>query len=122
VLVWKLDRLGRNLRHLITTIEEITDRGVTFASLGEGIDSTSSAGRMMIGLLGSFAQFERERIRERIHLGLDRARKEGKKLGRRVRREGEPLTVRQAALLWNCSKSQAARRIARCERPTVSAA
>jgi putative DNA-invertase from lambdoid prophage Rac len=76
---------------------------------------------LQMHLLSAFAEFERDRIRERIHLGLDRARKQGKKLGRRARAEGEPLTVRQAAALWGCSKSQAARRLSRGEVPPAPA-
>lgn len=76
------------------------------------IDLSTSAGRLQLHLLAAFAQFEREGIRERIHLGQDRARKQGKKLGRRARRAGEPLTVRQAAALWGVSKLQATRRMA----------
>jgi DNA invertase Pin-like site-specific DNA recombinase len=122
IVCWKLDRLGRSLAHLVTLLDEITSLGIGFVSLGESIDLSTSAGRLQLHLLAAFAQFERERIRERIHLGLDRARKQGKKLGRRARREGEPLTVRQAAALWGCSKSQAARRMAKGEAPQASAA
>jgi len=122
ILYWKLDRMGRSLAHLITLLDEITSLGVGFVSLGESIDLSTSAGRLQLHLLAAFAQFERERIRERIHLGLDRARKQGKKLGRRPRREGEPLTVRQAATLWGCSKSQAARRLSRGDVPPAQAA
>jgi len=122
IVCWKLDRMGRSLAHLITLLEEITSLGIGFVSLGEAIDLSTSAGRLQLHLLGAFAQFERERIRERIHLGLDRARKQGKKLGRRARREGEPFMVRHAAVLWGCSKSQAARRMAKGEMPTQSAA
>jgi DNA invertase Pin-like site-specific DNA recombinase len=114
--------MGRSLAHLIQLLEEITSLGIGFISLGESIDLSTSAGRLQLHLFAAFAQFERERIRERIHLGLDRARRQGKKLGRRARRDGEPLTVRQAAALWGCSKSQAARRIAKGEMPTASAA
>src|SRR5919109_574320 len=91
IVCWKLDRMGRSLAHLIQLLEEITGLGIGFISLGESIDLSTSAGRLQLHLLAAFAQFERERIRERIHLGLDRARKQGKKLGRRARREGEPL-------------------------------
>lgn len=104
VLVWRLDRFGRNLRHLIVTIEELTAAGVAFVSLGESIDTTSPTRRLMLGILGSFAQFERERIRERIGAGLARARRQGTKLGRRreriARRDIERtahLSVRDAA-------------------------
>ena len=116
IVCWKLDRMGRSLSHLITVLDEITALGIGFISLGESIDLSTSAGRLQLHLLAAFAQFERERIRERIHLGLDRARKQGIKLGRRARREGEPLTVRRAAALWGCSKSQAARRMAKARR------
>ncbi len=122
IVCWKLDRMGRSLAHLITLLDEITSLGIGFVSLGESIDLSTSAGRLQLHLLAAFAQFERERIRERIHLGLDRARKQGKKLGRRPRREGEPLTVRQAATLWGCSKSQAARRLSRGDVPPAQAA
>ncbi len=122
IVCWKLDRMGRSLAHLITLLDEITSLGIGFVSLGESIDLSTSAGRLQLHLLAAFAQFERERIRERIHLGLDRARKQGKKLGRRPRREGEPLTVRRAATLWGCSKSQAARRLSRGDFPPAQAA
>jgi putative DNA-invertase from lambdoid prophage Rac len=121
IICWKLDRLGRSLSHLVTLLEDITTVGIGFVSLGESIDLSTSAGRLQMHLLSAFAEFERDRIRERIHLGLDRARKQGKKLGRRARAEGEPLTVRQAAALWGCSKSQAARRLSRGEVPPAPA-
>ena len=69
VVCWKLDRLGRNLQHLITLLDEITSLGIGFISLGESIDLSTSAGRLQLHLLGAFAQFERERIRERGTLG-----------------------------------------------------
>jgi DNA invertase Pin-like site-specific DNA recombinase len=83
VVCWRLDRFGRNLRHLVVTIEELTAAGVGFVSLGESIDTGSPTGRLLLGVLGSFAQFERERIKERIQAGLQRARKQGQRLGRR---------------------------------------
>lgn len=86
VVCWRLDRFGRNLRHLIVTIEELTAAGVAFVSMGESIDTGSPTGRLMLGILGSFAEFERERIRERIGAGLARARRQGTKLGRRRQR------------------------------------
>jgi putative DNA-invertase from lambdoid prophage Rac len=119
IVCWKLDRMGRSLAHLVTLLDEITSLGIGFISLGESIDLSTSAGRLQLHLLAAFAQFERERIKERIHLGLDRARKQGKKLGRRARTTG-PLTVRQAAALWGCSKSAAARRIAKGEQPPTA--
>jgi putative DNA-invertase from lambdoid prophage Rac len=86
VVCWKLDRFGRSLAHLINAIQTLTDSGVGFTSIGEGIDTRSATGRLMLGILGSFAEFERERIRERIHSGIARARREGKRLGRRPHR------------------------------------
>ena len=74
VVCWKLDRLGRNLSHLVNTLQEFRALGVDFVTLGEGIDTSTPAGRLMFGLLASIAEFERERLRERTLLGLDRAR------------------------------------------------
>ena len=86
VVVWRLDRFGCNLRHLITAIEELNAAGVSFVSMGENIDTASPTGRLLLGIMGSFAEFERERIRERIHAGLARARRQGQKLGRKRQR------------------------------------
>lgn len=82
VVCWRLDRLGRNLRHLITLLDELQSVGVAFVSLGEGIDATTPAGRLQMAVLGAIAEFERERIRERVQAGLQRARAQGKRLGR----------------------------------------
>jgi DNA invertase Pin-like site-specific DNA recombinase len=78
--------------------------GVAFVSMGESIDTASPTGRLMLGILGSFAQFERERIKERIQAGLQRARKQGQRLGRRRQRIApealtrvQGLSVREAA-------------------------
>jgi putative DNA-invertase from lambdoid prophage Rac len=82
VVCWRLDRLGRNLKHLITLLEELQALGVAFVSLAEGIDATTPAGKLQMHILGAIAEFERERIRERVHAGLQRARSQGKQLGR----------------------------------------
>src|SRR5205809_5826477 len=82
LVVWRLDRLGRSLKHLILTLDELSDLGVGFVSLAEGIDATTAAGRLQMAVLGAIAQFERERIVERVRAGLARARAEGKRLGR----------------------------------------
>jgi DNA invertase Pin-like site-specific DNA recombinase len=86
VICWRLDRFGRNLRHLISGIEELNSAGVEFISLGESIDTGSPTGRLLLGVMGSFAEFERERIRERIHAGIARARKQGQRIGRKRER------------------------------------
>jgi DNA invertase Pin-like site-specific DNA recombinase len=83
VVCWRLDRLGRNLRHLVLLLDEWQSRGVVFVTLGEGIDTSTPAGRLVAGVLGSIAEFERSRIQERIVAGLARARAQGKRLGRR---------------------------------------
>src|SRR5712675_531203 len=84
VVCWRLDRLGRNLKHLITLLEELQVLGVAFVSLAEGIDATTPAGKLQMHILGAIAEFERERIRERVLAGLRRARSQGKRLGRPV--------------------------------------
>jgi putative DNA-invertase from lambdoid prophage Rac len=117
LVCWRLDRLGRNLRHLILLLDELTAVGVGFVSLNEGIDTTTPAGRLQLHVLGAIAEFERERVRERVRAGLARARSHGQRLGRpRVTRLSSDaptgLTVRRAATLWGVSKSTAARRLA----------
>jgi DNA invertase Pin-like site-specific DNA recombinase len=82
VVCWRLDRLGRNLKHLITLLEELQALGVAFVSLAEGIDATTAAGKLQMHILGAIAEFERERIRERVLAGLQRAKTQGKRLGR----------------------------------------
>jgi len=82
VVCWRLDRLGRNLRHLVTLIDELTALGIGFASLGEGIDTQTPSGRLQLHILAALAEFEGERIRERVLAGLQRARAQGTRLGR----------------------------------------
>lgn len=83
VVVWKLDRLSRSLSDILRIIEKIETVGAGFRSLTEAIDTTTPAGRMMMQMVGSFAEFEREMIRQRTHAGLERARREGRVGGRR---------------------------------------
>jgi DNA invertase Pin-like site-specific DNA recombinase len=82
VVCWRLDRLGHNLRHLIALLEDLQALGIAFVSLAEGIDATTPAGRLQIQILGAIAEFERGRIVERVMAGLQRARAQGKRLGR----------------------------------------
>lgn len=82
VIVWKLDRLGRNLQHILQTVKAMSDRGVTLVSTSDGIDSSTPAGRMMIGVLGSLAEYERELIQERTALKRAASRGNGTKFGR----------------------------------------
>jgi DNA invertase Pin-like site-specific DNA recombinase len=83
LIVWKLDRLGRSLQHLIEIVNELRERGVTFCSLSERIDTDTAAGRMFFQLVGTFAEYERELIRERTNAGLAVARARGRKGGRK---------------------------------------
>jgi DNA invertase Pin-like site-specific DNA recombinase len=116
VVCWKLDRFGRSLAHLVNAIQTLTDVGVGFTSIGEGIDTHSATGRLMLGILASFAEFERARIQERVRAGLARARAQGKRLGRPRTRPAKidipGGTVRAAAALWGVSKTTAAKWIA----------
>ena len=82
LVCWRLDRLGRNLRHLVTMLDDLQAIGVAFVSMGEGIDCTTPAGKLQLHILAALAEFERERIRERVLAGLRRARTQGKRLGR----------------------------------------
>jgi len=82
LVCWRLDRLGRNLKHLITLLDDLQALGVAFVSLAEGIDATTPAGKLQLHILAAIAEFERERIRERVLAGLQRARTQGRRLGR----------------------------------------
>lgn len=82
VVIWKLDRLGRSLQHLIQIIGEWKNKGIGFVCTTQNIDTTTPSGTLIFHIFGAIAEFERQLITERIRLGLARARKEGKKLGR----------------------------------------
>ena len=83
VVVWKLDRLGRNTLNILETVKALTNRGVTLISTTDGIDSSTAAGRMMIGVLGSLAEYERELVKERTALKRAISLANGTKFGRR---------------------------------------
>jgi DNA invertase Pin-like site-specific DNA recombinase len=82
LIVWKLDRLGRSLQHLIETVTDLENRQIGFQSLTENIDTTSPTGKLIFHIFGSLAEFERGLIRERVKAGLAAAKKKGKKFGR----------------------------------------
>lgn len=82
VVVWRLDRLGRSLRHLIDTVNALVERKVGFRSLTENIDTTTSSGKLVFHIFGALAEFERELIRERTQAGLAAARARGRHGGR----------------------------------------
>ena len=111
-IVWKLDRFARSLKDLITMLQELNELGVEFVSLKDQIDMTTSAGRLMFNIIGSFAQFEADIIRERVRAGIANARAKGKHLGRKptldveriksMRRQGKSL--KQIADSLGCTK------------------
>ena len=82
LVVWKLDRLGRSIRHLIETVGQLQERKVGFRSLQESIDTTTSGGKLVFHVFAALAEFERDIIRERTRAGLEAARARGKKGGR----------------------------------------
>ncbi len=82
MVVWRLDRLGRSIRHLIEVVTDLGERGVGFRSLTESIDTTTAAGRLMFHIMGALAEFERQLIIERTQAGLTAARARGRHGGR----------------------------------------
>lgn len=82
LVVWRLDRLGRSLPHLIETITTLNNRGIGFKSITEAIDTTTSGGKLIFHIFGALAEFERDIIRERTQAGLNAARARGRKGGR----------------------------------------
>lgn len=107
IVCWRLDRLGRSLRHLIALIDEMTALGIGFVSLGESIDATTPSGRLQLHLLGAFAEFERSRIQERVRAGLARAKAQGRRLGRPV----AAIPVERLATVAALSNTEAAHRL-----------
>lgn len=119
VIVWKLDRLSRSLMDLLRIMDRLDKAGAGFRSLTEAIDTTTPAGRMMMQMLGSVAEFEREMIRERTRAGLAHAREQGRQLGRRRALTSDQ---RRKALRW-IQEGQSQAEIARTfgvHRSTVS--
>jgi putative DNA-invertase from lambdoid prophage Rac len=110
VLVWRLDRWGRSVADLVSTLQELQHLGVGFVSLTEALDLTTPAGRAMAGLLAVFAEFEREILRERVRAGLAHARQNGKHLGRPPSAAHKATQVRRL-YRDGLSKSEIARRI-----------
>lgn len=82
LVVWRLDRLGRSIKHLITTLTDLSERQIGFRSLTENIDTTTSGGRLVFHIFAALAEFERDLIRERTRAGLAAARKRGRQGGR----------------------------------------
>lgn len=101
LVVWKLDRLGRNLRHLVNTVHDLTQRGIGFkvlAGQGASIDTTKPAGKLVFGIFAALAEFERELISERTKAGLTSARARGRRGGARYKMTTAKLRLAMAAM------------------------
>lgn len=101
LLIWKLDRLGRDLRHLINTVHDLTARGISLKVLsgqGAAIDTTTAAGKLVFGIFAALAEFERELIAERTKAGLASARARGGKGGRPFKMTTAKLRLAMAAM------------------------
>jgi len=110
LVVWKLDRLSRSLRDVLTIMERLRDSGAGFRSLTEAIDMTTAAGRMMMQMVGVFAEFERAMLKERTKAGLDAAREEGRIGGRRPKlSERQQAEVRKMVAKGDKTAADAAR-------------
>ena len=83
LIVWKLDRLGRSLAHLVQTVADLGERGIEFRSLSDPIDTTNAGGRLVLHMMGALAEFERSLIAERTKAGLQAAKRQGVRLGRK---------------------------------------
>ena len=114
ILVWKLDRFGRSLKHLVNALAELESVGVAFVSLRDGFDLTTPSGRLMFGVVAAMAEFERDLIRERVKAGIVNARAKGRRVGRKavaidhaaltaMRSQGR--TIRDIAATLGCSRS-----------------
>lgn len=121
LVVWKLDRLGRSLPHLVEVIEDLDKRGVEFRSLTESIDTTTPGGRLVFHMAAAFAQFERDLIRERTRAGLAAARSQGRLGGRPVLMTSERLKTARA-MQENGSNNAEIARVLGVSRSTVSRA
>jgi len=91
IVVWRLDRLGRSLKHLISVVEDLESQGVGFASLQEGFDTTTSGGKLVFQIFGALAEFERNLIRERTKAGLAAAKARGRVGGRKEKLSDEQI-------------------------------
>ena len=98
LVVWRLDRLGRNLKHLIETVHGLIDNKIGFKSLTDPVDTTSSSGRLVFNMFGALAQFERDTISERTRAGLAAARARGRMGGRKFKMTAEKLRTARALL------------------------
>jgi len=102
IAVWKLDRFGRSLKHLVMTLADLESLGIAFVSLRDSFDLSTPSGRLLFQLVGAMAEFERALIQERVRAGLKNAKAKGRKLGRpriAIRRD-QIESLRQEGLSW----------------------
>jgi len=109
LVVWKLDRLGRSLSHLLAIVNKLKDMQVAFRSLTEGMDTTTASGELLFNVFGALAQYERALIQERVVAGLTAARNRGRVGGRPLAITGEKLDTIIAALNGGMSKAAVCR-------------
>ncbi len=109
LVVWKLDRLGRSLPHLLTTVSELKTRGIAFRSLTEQMDTTTPQGEFLFHIFGALAQFERSLIQERVQAGLAAARRRGRRGGRPAAINAEKLAAVAMALDAGATKAAVCR-------------
>jgi DNA invertase Pin-like site-specific DNA recombinase len=109
LVVWKLDRLGRSLPHLLTTVNDLKERGIAFRSLTEQMDTTTPQGEFLFHVFGALAQFERSLTQERVRAGLAAARRRGRRGGRPSAIDAEKLAAIVAALEGGATKAAVCR-------------
>ena len=109
LVVWKLDRLGRSLPHLLNTVTDLRQRGVAFRSLTEQMDTTTPQGELLFHIFGALAQFEQSLTRERVRAGLAAARRRGRRGGRPAVINAEKLAAVTAALDGGATKAAVCR-------------
>lgn len=111
LVVWKLDRLGRSLFHLVQIISTLGERGIDFRSLSDPIDTTSPSGRLVLHMMAALAEFERSLIRERTIAGLEAAKRRGRKLGRRRSLTAKHLELARQLIQGGKSRSDVAQQL-----------
>jgi DNA invertase Pin-like site-specific DNA recombinase len=109
LVVWKLDRLGRSLSHLLTIVTSLKEKGVAFRSLTEQMDTTTPHGELLFQLFGALAQYERALIQERVKAGISAAKRRGRHSGRPHALDGEKMESVLAALESGTSKATVCR-------------
>jgi len=109
LIVWKLDRLGRSLTHLLSIVTSLKDKQVAFRSLTEGMDTTTQSGELLFHVFGALAQYERALTQERVMAGLEAARRRGRSGGRPLAITGEKLDAIMDAVRSGMSKAAVCR-------------